>query len=395
MRYFDYNATTPVDEEVAKVMMEGIAYFGNPSSVYTLGKQSKVLMENSKRSIASLLGANYEQIFITSGGSESNNTIIKGFLHKFRDNPGHFITSCIEHPSVTEVCKFMVKHYGFEVTFLPVDQYGFVNVEKLKKSIRSNTRFVSIMLANNEIGTIQPIREISEITKERGIFLHTDAVQVVGKMNIHVEDLGVDALSFSAHKFYGPKGIGGIFVKDQDLIEPLIHGGGQEKGFRSGTENLLSIIGLGKACEMAREEIDYVQEQSQNLKSMLINSLKSISDSRVNGPVEKGKCLPNTINVTFSNINGSLLTSQLNEMYKIAVSVGSACSSQKKANFSHVLTAIGLSEEEIKSSIRISIGKYTTENDIAYLIAALKALVENQRNRKLYAGEEDCHEAFN
>jgi cysteine desulfurase len=386
-KYFDYNATTPIDDVVVQSMIESVHLFGNPSSSHRLGKETSSLMEHSRNEAARLLGTDPDKIVFTSGGSESNSMVIKGYLHTYYTNPGHLITSCIEHPSVLEVFNYLHKQFGFEVTFLPVDKHGFVSPSQLRDSIRPDTQLVSIMLANNEIGSIQPIREISEITTEYGIFFHSDAVQAVGKIPLDVQALGVDALSFSAHKLYGPKGIGGLYIKDSDLIEPTIHGGGQERGLRGGTENTLSIIGLGKACELIRNEMESHYAHMSGLRSLFIRSLlDSIPDCQINGFSETGLYLLNTLNVCFRNVNAKLLASQLSNVYKIYVSTGSACSSNQPSKLSHVLQAIGLNEDEIKSSIRISFGKYSSESDVAYLVSALKVLVENMRSRTLNAG---------
>lgn len=386
-RYFDYNATTPMDDAVIQSMFDNGDLFGNPSSSHRLGKEVKYLVGKARGEAARLFGTDAENIIFTSGGSESNSMAIKGYLHKYYKNPGHIITSCIEHPSVMEVFKYLKRQFGFDVTFLPVDKHGFIDVACLRDSIRLDTQFVSIMLANNEIGSIQPIREISEITRQHGVFLHTDAVQAVGKIPVQVNELGVDALSFSGHKFYGPKGVGGLYLKDAECIEPLVHGGGQENGLRCGTENTLSIIGLGKACEVTHRNMDAPYARITRLREKIIHSiLANIPDTKINAIDESKKYLPNTINVCMRHVNAKLLASQLSDVYNIYVSTGSACNSNKSANLSHVLHSIGLNEDEIVSSIRISFGKFTVDSDVDYLVSALKALVENIRSHAANAG---------
>lgn len=385
-RYFDYNATTPIDDVVIQSMFDNATHFGNPSSSHRLGREMKYIVESARGHVAHAFGTNAEQIVFTSGGSESNSMIIKGYLQQFYKHPGHLITTSIEHPSILEIVKYLQRQYGFEVTFLPVDRNGFIEVAQVKDSIRENTQLVSVMLANNEIGSIQPIQEISRLTREQGIFLHTDAVQAVGKIPVLVDELGVDALSFSGHKFYGPKGIGGVYLRDRAAFEPLIHGGGQEGGLRCGTENTMSIIGLGAACELLNGDSDSRWFQMTNLKERVIRSLMTcIPDCSINGFDPARSYLPNTINVCIRNVNAKLLASQLSDVYNIYVSTGSACSSNKAKSISHVLQAIGLNETEISSSLRISLGKYTTERDVEYLVSAMRVLVENLRSQVVHA----------
>jgi len=276
------------------------------------------------------------------------------------------------------VCRHL-EQAGFTVTYLPVDRYGFVSPDEIRRALRPDTQLITIMLANNEIGTIQPIRDIAAMAKSRGVFVHTDAVQAVGKIRVDVNELGVDALSFSAHKFYGPKGVGALYVRTGACLEPLVHGGGQEQGLRSGTENVPGIIGFGKACQLAAARLDESIATCSRLKEMLLFRLRQyLGDWCVNGSVDPHRTLPNTVNIGFTGIRGDALAAQLSEVYGIAVSVGSACGTRKAA-LSHVLQALRLPEETIKASIRISWGRHTTEHDVNTLVNALKDVVTRLR----------------
>lgn len=379
--YFDYNATTPIDESVAKAMSkEAFELFGNPSSNHQYGGSSKKKIEKSREEIAALIGAKPNEIYFTSGGSEANNWVLKGWIEQFRFDPIHVITSMIEHPSVLEVCKYLERYFNAEITYLEVDKNGFVSVDDLERSILPHTRIISLMMSNNEIGSIQPIQECASIAKRYGIFFHTDAVQAVGRIRINIEELGVDALSFSGHKFYGPKGIGGLFLKESRALEPLLHGGSQENGLRSGTENVISIVGLGEASAKIRQEFKEDYERIQAYKNLLLKQLiERIPYTCINGSTDQEHVLNNTVNISFENVRGEAVAALLNQIYGIAVSVGSACSSNKQASLSHVLTAIGLSEAQIRSSIRISIGKYTQKDDVFFLINALEHVVSKLR----------------
>lgn len=377
-RYFDYNATTPLDPQVMNVIKEHLDLFANPSSPHLFGNEARKKVKRSREQIAHLIGALPDNIIFTSGGTESNNIVIKGWLQNFTSQPLHIITSVIEHPSVLEVYRYF-ERLGADVSYISVDSNGFINLNQLINEIREETRLISIMFANNEIGTIQPIEEIATIAKEKNIFFHTDATQAVGRIPINVVDLNVDALSFSGHKLYGPKGIGVLYLKNPEMMKPLLHGGGQEKGIRSGTENILSIVGLAKACEIADQEIYEQREHCRHLKELLIDLMrKEIPDCSINGLKDHLRTLPNTINVCLSDVRGEAVATMLSEVYGIALSTGSACSTGKK-NLSHVLKAIGLSEEQIRSSIRISFGKFTEESDIQHFVQCLKNTVLNLR----------------
>jgi cysteine desulfurase len=378
-RYFDYNATTPLDPQVLNVIKENLHIFANPSSPHFLGYEAREKVERAREQVAHLIGASPNNIFFTSGGTEANNMVIKGWLHNFLGQPIHIITSAIEHPSVLEVFRYFERR-GAVVTYVSVDSNGYINIDQLKNEIREETRLISVMFANNEIGTIQPIKEIAKIAKENNIFFHTDATQAVGKIPINVIGLEVDALSFSGHKFYGPKGIGVLYLKNPDKIEPLLHGGGQEKGIRSGTENFLAIVGLAKACEIADQEIYEQREHCRHLRQLFIELIREeIPYCSINGSEDQLRTLPNTINVCLSDVRGEAVATMLSEVYGIAVSTGSACSTGKK-NLSHVLKAIGLTEEQIRSSIRISFGKFTTDVDIQDFVQCLKTTVFHLRN---------------
>lgn len=380
--YFDHNATTPVDDQVAQLMAaETQMTYGNPSSIHNIGVLARKKVEQVRSDIAQWLGAGEDEIFFTSGGSESNNWVIKGWVEQFRQESIHVITSSIEHPAVLEVCRHLQRQGRAEVTYLPVDRHGFFSPLDLERAIRPNTKLISLMLANNEIGTIQPIRECAEVAKKVGVFFHTDAVQAVGKLSVNVNDLGVDALSFSGHKFYGPKGVGGLYLRKPHCLEPLIHGGSQEQGLRSGTENLISIIGMGAAFNKFHRLLDHERERLQALKSLLMDQLTTrIPHVSMNGSVDRERTLCNTVNVCFGNVRGEAVSGLLSQMYGISVSIGSACSSNKKTVLSHVLQAIGLTETEIRSSIRISLGKDTRREDILHLVEALVKVVTQLRS---------------
>ncbi|MFD0588619.1 cysteine desulfurase family protein [Paenibacillus sp. GCM10027627] len=378
-RYFDYNATTPIDRETAKWMIEHLELFGNPSSKHTYGEKAKGAVVSARSSAARALSALPEEIVITSGGSESNNYAIKGWLSQFFGRPGHIVTTCMEHPSVLQVVQHLERRHGFSATYLPVNKEGFVSVEDFRKALRPDTQLATVMFANNELGTIQPIREMAEEAKRRHLFFHSDAVQAVGKVPISLRELGVDALSFSAHKFNGPKGVGGLFIRSGIELEPLIHGGGQEGGARSGTENVVSVVGMGKAFDVLSEKLYEANEKSRRLKGLLIRELSELTNCSLNGSTDPSRTLANTVNVCFHDVRGEALAAQLSMLYGIAISVGSACSANKETKLSHVLRAIGLSEDQIKSSVRISFGPETTEEDVRFLAEAVKERVASLR----------------
>ena len=376
MIYMDHSATSPVDPEVFEAMKPYfIDSFGNASTLYSLGREGKKAMESAREEVASIIGAEPKEIIFTSGGTESDNIAILGTAYKLKNKGNHIITSDIEHPAVDETCKYLEKN-GFNVTYLPVYNDGIVKIKDLEDAITDKTILITIMHANNEIGTIQPISEIGKIARENKIYFHTDAVQTVGKIPVNVKELNVDMLSLSAHKLYGPKGIGALYLRQGVRIEPIMHGGGHEKGIRPGTENVPGIVGLGKACSIAKENLQRDAQKLISLRDMLIDGvLAENEDSYLNG--HRTKRLPNNANFRFTGIEGESLILHL-DAKGIATSTGSACSSIKLEP-SHVLMAIGLKEVEAHGSLRISLGHENTEEDIKYTITAIKEVVEKLR----------------
>ncbi|MCA0757855.1 cysteine desulfurase [Paenibacillus sp. N4] len=377
-RYFDYNATTPIDPAVAAAMMEHLSEYGNPSSTHRAGKTAKQSVRQARSHAADLLNCGQSELIFTSGGSESNNWAIKGWLSQWKGRRPHIITSSIEHPSVQEAIRYAMREWEASVTWLPVDGDGFLSAEAVAEALRPETKLISIMLANNELGTLQPIRDIARIARASGVFMHTDAVQAVGKINVDVQELGVDALSFSAHKFYGPKGIGGLYLKEGRALEPLVHGGGQESGLRSGTENVLALVGLGEACRLAREEMEETALRLDEFKRLLAAGLTALSPQiKQNGGRDASRTLAGTMNIQIPHIRGEALAAYLDHRFGIALSVGSACSSNREKKLSGVLKAIGLQDAEIQSSVRISMGKYTKRSDIVGFLEAMEQAMEH------------------
>ncbi len=376
MIYMDHSATSPVDPEVFEAMKPYFTdSFGNASTLYSLGREGKKAMESAREEVASIIGAETKEIIFTSGGTESDNIAILGTAYKLKNKGNHIITSDIEHPAVDETCKYLEKN-GFTITYLPVYEEGIVKVKDLEDAITDKTILITIMHANNEIGTMQPIAEIGKIARENKIYFHTDAVQTVGKIPIDVGDLNVDMLSLSAHKLYGPKGVGALYMKQGIRIEPIMFGGGHEKGIRPGTENVPGIVGLGKACSIAKENLQRDAQRLTSLRDMLIDGvLSEIEESYLNG--HRTKRLPNNANFRFTGIEGESLILHLDGK-GIATSTGSACSSTKLEP-SHVLMAIGLKEVEAHGSLRISLGHENTEEDIIYTISSIKEVVEKLR----------------
>ena len=375
--YMDNAATTPVKK---KVLEEMIPYFsekyGNPSSIYSLGNISKNAIENSREKVAKAINADKKEVFFTGGGSEADNWAIRGIVDANKSKGNHIITSKIEHHAILHTCEYLEKN-GFEVTYLDVDEYGVINLDQLKNSITDKTILISIMFANNEIGTIQPIKEIGQIAKERKIYFHTDAVQAIGNIKIDVEELNIDLLSISAHKFYGPKGVGALYIKKGTKISSLISGGGQERNRRAGTENLPSIVGMGKAIEIAYESLDEHNDKLIKLREKLIKSIyENIDYVRLNGhPINR---LPGNVNFCFEFIEGEALLLSL-DMEGIAGSSGSACTSGT-LDPSHVLLAIGLPHEIAHGSLRLSLGDFNTEEEVDYVVEKLKEIVSRLRN---------------
>jgi cysteine desulfurase len=376
MIYLDHSATSPVDPEVFEAMKPYFAdSFGNASTLYSLGRDGRRAMESAREEVASIIGAETKEIIFTSGGTESDNIAIKGIAYKLKNKGNHIITSDIEHPAVDETCKYLEKN-GFTVTFLPVYEDGIVKISDLEEAITDKTILITIMHANNEIGTIQPIKEIGAVAKEKGIIFHTDAVQTVGKIPVDVNELNVDLLSLSSHKLYGPKGVGALYVRKGVRLEPIMHGGGHERGIRPGTENVPGVVGLGKACKIAKENLESDAQLLTRLRDRLIDTvLEQNEDSFING--HRTNRLPNNANFRFTGIEGESLILHLDSK-GIAASTGSACSSTK-LEASHVLMAIGLKEVEAHGSLRISLGHENTEEDIDYTIIAIKEVVEKLR----------------
>ena len=376
MIYMDHSATSPVDPEVFEAMKPYfVDNFGNASTLYSRGRDARKAMEAARENVASLIGAKPEEVIFTSGGTESDNIAIKGTAYRLKNKGNHIITSAIEHPAVRETCKYLEKN-GFEVTYLPVYEDGIVRVSDLEDAITDKTILITIMHANNEIGTIQPISEIGKIARENKIYFHTDAVQTVGKIPVNVEEMNVDMLSLSAHKVYGPKGIGALYVKKGVRLEPIIHGGGHEKGLRPGTENVSGIVGLGKACELAEKNLLEDTKYITNLRDKLIDGiLDSIEQSYLDG--HRTKRLPNNANLRFTGIEGESLVLHLDSK-GVAASTGSACSS-KSLEPSHVLIALGLEHVEAHGSLRLTLGKENTEEEVDYVITAVKEVVETLR----------------
>ncbi|HEY8361475.1 MAG TPA: cysteine desulfurase NifS [Tissierellaceae bacterium] len=375
--YMDNAATTPVKKEVLEEMLPYFSEkYGNPSSVYSLGSASKRAIEDAREKVAKVLGANPKEIFFTGGGSESDNWAIKGVAFANKHKGNHIITSKIEHHAVLHTCEYLEKH-GFEVTYLDVDEYGVVDLEQLKNSITDKTILISIMFANNEIGTIEPIKEIGEIAKGRNIYFHTDAVQAVGNIRIDVNELNIDLLSMSAHKFYGPKGIGALYIRQGVKIDPLIAGGAQERNRRAGTENVPAIVGMGKAIELAYANLEEKNERIRRLRDMLIEKIQAnIPYVRLNG--HPTKRLPGNVNMCFQYIEGESLLLSL-DMEGIAASSGSACTSGS-LDPSHVLLAIGLPHEIAHGSLRLTLGEFNTEEEIDYVVEKLVKIVERLRS---------------
>lgn len=378
--YMDYAATTPVDDEVLEEMIPFFQkYYGNASSIHSFGREAFDAVENARVQVGDLINSDADEIIFTSGGTESDNLAIKGVAYlnkKKRNSKGYnIITSKIEHPAVLETCKHLEKQ-GFKVNFLPVDKYGLINPNDLENAISNDTFLVTIMLANNEIGTIEPVEEIGKITRKHDILFHTDAVQAVGKVPIDVNKLNIDLLSISSHKIYGPKGIGALFVRKGVKPEPLAHGGGHEKGLRSSTLNTPGIVGLGKACELGKKRMNKDITSMKNLRDALIKNILKIEESFLNGHPEKR--LVNNAHFRFTAIEGESLNLMLDDK-GIAAATGSACSS-KKLKASHVLLAIGLDPAEAHGSIRLSLGRTSTKEEVEYVSSVLPDIVQNLRN---------------
>jgi cysteine desulfurase len=375
--YLDNAATTPTDPEVVKAMLPYFSdIFGNPSSLHSFGQEAKRAIEEARDRIASFISADPEEIVFTSGGTESDNFALKGAAYARRDKGDHIITTAIEHHAVLSTGHYLEKQ-GFKVTYLPVDAFGIVDPAAVKKAITDKTILISVMHANNELGSIQPIAEIGKIAAARGIPLHTDAVQTFGHLPINVDELGVSLLSASAHKFYGPKGVGILYVRKGTKMESFMHGGEQERGRRASTHNVPGIVGMGKAVKLAGESLTEESERISRLRDRFIRGiLDKIEYTRLNGhPVQR---LPNNVNFCVQYIEGEAMILRL-DMSDIACSSGSACSSASM-DPSHVLAAIGLPQELAHGTLRFSLGKYTTGEDIDRVLSELPVIVEKLRS---------------
>lgn len=374
--YMDHAATTYTNKEVLNEMLPFFTdYFGNPSSIHQFGREVKKNIDIARNRVAKAIGALPEEIYFTAGGSEADNLAIKGVAFANKTKGNHIITSKIEHPAVIHTCEYLEKE-GFEVTYLDVDQYGMINPEDVRKAIKDKTILISIMYANNEIGTIQPIVEIGKLAKEKGIYFHTDAVQAIGNIRIDVKEQNIDMLSLSAHKFYGPKGVGALYIKKGVKLMGIIHGGEQERKRRAGTENVPGIIGLGKAIELAYEHFDEYNTRITKLRDKLIKGImEKVPYTRLNGHTEKR--LSGNTNFCFEFIEGESLLLNL-DIKGIAGSSGSACSSGSLEP-SHVLLAIGLTHEIAHGSLRLSLGAVNTEEDIDYVLEVLPEIVDRLR----------------
>ena len=374
--YVDHSATTYTKKEVLDAMLPYFTEkYGNASSPYKLGQTSRNAVEKAREQVANAIGAKPQEIYFTAGGSESDNMIIRGIAHANRKKGNHIITSKIEHPAVLETCKSLEKE-GFEVTYLDVDEFGIVSPESVRNAICDKTILVTIMFANNEIGTIQPIEEIAKVTRFKGVYFHTDAVQAVGNIDIDVEKMGIDALSLSGHKFYGPKGIGAAYIKNTVKFNSIISGGHQERGKRAGTENVPAIVGLGVAITEAKKSLEEYNKKLLDLREYTIEEiLKQIPHVKLNG--HRQQRLPGNVNFSFKGIEGESLLLLL-DMKNIAASTGSACASGS-LDPSHVLLAIGLKHEIAHGSLRISYGEENTVEDAKYIVESLIEIVEKLR----------------
>ncbi|MBP3831056.1 MAG: cysteine desulfurase NifS [Clostridia bacterium] len=374
--YFDNAATTKIKPEVLNEMMPYLTEeYGNPSSLYSIGRSAKRAVERARTQVANLINANRNEIYFTGCGTESDNTALKGIAYGYKDKGNHIITSKIEHNAILESCKMLEKS-GFKITYLNVNKDGIINLQELENSITKNTILISIMFANNEIGSIQPIKQIAKIAKQNNIVLHTDAVQAVGNVPIDVEELGIDMLSMSGHKINAPKGIGALYVRNGIEFEKFMNGGHQEKNKRAGTENLAGIVGLGKACELARTNLRYHIEYIKRLRDYYhLLVLNNINNVKINGSMESR--LPGNSNISFLGVDSTALLLELDKK-GICCSAGSACNSGEAVP-SHVLTAIGLDSEISKSALRVTFGDNNSKEEVEYLVENIKKSVQKLR----------------
>ncbi len=374
--YLDHAATTPPLKKVSEAIKPYLSYeYGNPSSIYQMGRKARAAVEQARKDVAKLIGANPGEIVFTSGGTESDNLALIGTALSLREKGRHVITTAIEHHAVLESCRFL-KRLGFEISLVGVDSSGIVDPDDIRKEIRKDTVIVSVMHANNEVGTIQPVAEIAKICRESEVCFHTDAVQTVGNINVDVRELGVDLLSISAHKFYGPKGIGALFIREGCSVERLIHGGEQERGLRAGTENVPGIVGLGVAAEAAAGELEERAEKIAALRDALVEGiLSSITGSHLTG--HETMRLPNNAHFCFEGVEGEAVCLHL-DACGVCASTGSACSSEALEP-SHVLLAMGFGRELAQGSVRFTLGRRNTEEEINYLIEILPPIIERLR----------------
>lgn len=374
--YMDYSATTPVKKEVLDAMLPYFSeHFGNPSSLYSIAQESKEALEKARGQVASLIGAKANEVFFTAGGSEADNWALEGVADALKDKGNHIITTKIEHHAILHTAEYLEKH-GIDVTYLDVDAEGRVNPEDVKNAITDKTVLISIMMVNNEVGTIEPIKEIAEIAHNHGILFHTDAVQALGNVPIDVDNMSIDLMSMSGHKIYGPKGVGALYIRKGTKISNFIHGGAQEMKKRAGTENLAGIVGFGKAAELAKENLESHINRVSELRDYFICEVTSkIPDTIVNGSMEHRH--PGNANISFEYIEGESMLILL-DMNGISVSTGSACSS-KSLTPSHVLSAMGIPVERIHGTLRFTIGDPTTKEDIDYVIEKLVEIVQKLR----------------
>ena len=382
--YMDNAATTALRRDVLDAMMPYLTdIYGNPSSLHYFGQEAHKAVENARHQVASALNAEDNEIVFTGCGTEADNMALKGIAEKYQSKGKHIITSSVEHHAILHTCEYLEKH-GFEVTYLPVDEYGMVKAEQVRDAIRSDTILVSIMFANNEVGTIMPIKEIGAVCREKGVFFHTDAVQAVGHAAIDVKAMNIDLLSLSAHKLHGPKGVGALYIRKGIVVPPLLHGGAQERRKRAGTENVAGIVGLGKAIEIACSDIEGTSKRMCYLRDKLINGIEaSIPEVKLNG--HRTERLPGNVNFSIKYIEGESILLML-DINGIAASSGSACTSGS-LDPSHVLLAMGMPHETAHGSLRLTLGDDTTEDDIDYVLEVLPEIVVKLRKMSpLYHG---------
>lgn len=375
--YLDHSATTPIDPSVLEAMTPYMTFaFGNPNSLHSWGREAREAVERARSQVAALIGASPEEVIFTGGGSESDNLAIKGAAWRLKEKGRHLITSSVEHHAVLDAFRWL-EGQGFEVTYLPVDRHGMVSPEDLRRSIRDDTVLVSVMFANNEVGTIQPIEELGSICRERGVLFHTDAIQAVGHLPVDVSKLPVDLMTMSAHKMYGPKGVGALYVRKGVRIDPLVHGGGQERGLRSGTENVAGIVGFGAAASLAQRRLEFGDEERvRALRDRLVEGVLSrVPEVELTG--HPTKRLPFHASFCVSHVEGEAMILRLDAL-GIGVSSGSACTSGSLEP-SHVLLAMGIDHKTAHGSLRVTLGKDNAEEDVSYFVESLSRVVEELR----------------